>query len=92
MSSAAPQSPVIIAISGKQYAGKDTLADWLLERFPLLEKRPLAQAIKQEYAQIHSLSLEELEANIDLEEEDENDTIPLHQNAKVQILSVLLRL
>jgi phosphomevalonate kinase len=55
--------PPIIGLSGKQYSGKDTLADWLLEAFPVLEKRPLALSIKQTYAQEHSLTLSELEAN-----------------------------
>ena len=53
----------IIAISGKQYAGKDFLADLLLKHFPDFEKTPLAAAIKQEYGNQHGLTVEEIEAD-----------------------------
>jgi phosphomevalonate kinase len=53
----------IIAISGKQYSGKDLLADLLLECLPEFRKIPLALAIKQEYARRHGLTLEQIEAN-----------------------------
>jgi phosphomevalonate kinase len=52
----------LIGISGKQYAGKDVLADLLLARLPDFEKIPLALAIKQVYAQQHGLTLAEIEA------------------------------
>lgn len=53
----------IIGISGKQFAGKDVLADWLVEAFPEFKKIPLALAIKQAYSEKTGLSLEEIEAN-----------------------------
>lgn len=53
----------IIAISGKQYSGKDLLARLIMERLPEFRKVPIAQAIKQEYARRHQLTLEEIEAN-----------------------------
>lgn len=53
----------IIAISGKQYSGKDLLADLLLKRLPDFRKIPLALAIKQEYAKHNHLTLEQIEAN-----------------------------
>ncbi|WP_373532338.1 hypothetical protein [Vampirovibrio sp.] len=53
----------IIAISGKQYSGKDVLADLILARLPAFRKTPLALAIKMEYANQHHLTLEALEAN-----------------------------
>lgn len=53
----------IIAISGKQYSGKDVLAGLILERLPEFRKIPLALAIKEEYAQRHNLTLEEIETN-----------------------------
>ena len=53
----------IIAISGKQYSGKDMLADLILARLPEFQKIPLALAIKVAYAKQHHLTLEELEAN-----------------------------
>ncbi|MCE3235709.1 MAG: hypothetical protein K0Q50_1889 [Vampirovibrio sp.] len=53
----------IIAISGKQYSGKDLLAQLIMERLPEFRKVPIAQAIKQEYAHRHGLTLEEIEAN-----------------------------
>jgi phosphomevalonate kinase len=53
----------IIGISGKQYSGKDVLAQLLLEHLPDFRKIPLALAIKQEYARRHHLTLEAIEAN-----------------------------
>lgn len=53
----------IIAISGKQYSGKDLLAQLLMDCLPDFRKVPIAQAIKQEYARRHDLTLEEIEAN-----------------------------
>ncbi len=57
------QNAEIIAISGKQYAGKDLLAQLLLEMLPEFRKIPLALAIKQAYAQQQRLTLAEIEAN-----------------------------
>lgn len=53
----------LIAISGKQYTGKDLLADLLIERLPGFKKIPLALAIKEEFAKRHGLTLAEVEAN-----------------------------
>lgn len=53
----------LIAISGKQYTGKDLLADLLIDRLPGFKKIPLALAIKEEFAKRHSLTLAEVEAN-----------------------------
>ncbi|MBX2860924.1 MAG: hypothetical protein KTR14_06800 [Vampirovibrio sp.] len=55
--------PTIIGISGKQYAGKDALADYLIQHLPGFQKIPLAGAIKQAYAQQHGLTLAEIEAD-----------------------------
>jgi phosphomevalonate kinase len=52
-----------IGISGKQFAGKDALADLLLERLPGYRKLPLAAAIKQAYCLQHGITLAELEAH-----------------------------
>ncbi|MDH4378303.1 MAG: hypothetical protein QE263_00140 [Vampirovibrionales bacterium] len=58
----------LVALSGKQYAGKDQLADWLVtvlpNRFGLTAvKTPIAGAIKQQYAEKNRLSLQELETH-----------------------------
>lgn len=53
----------IIAISGKQYVGKDCLADLLMARLPGLRKVPLAGAIKAAYARQNGLSMEEIETH-----------------------------
>ncbi|MBY0450899.1 MAG: hypothetical protein K2X01_09780 [Cyanobacteria bacterium] len=55
--------PRIIAISGKQFSGKDVLADLLCQMFPGYQKKPIASAIKRRYAAAHDLSLEALETN-----------------------------
>lgn len=51
----------LIGISGKQYSGKDVLAQLIQDRLPEFKKIPLALAIKQEYAHRHHLTLEEIE-------------------------------
>ena len=53
----------LIAISGKQFSGKDTLADLLLDYMPNFQKIPLAKAIKAEYARQQGITVEDLEAN-----------------------------
>lgn len=58
-----PSDSQLIAISGKQYAGKDLLTSLLLKHLPDFQKVPLAGAIKQAYAKQHQISLEVLEAN-----------------------------
>jgi phosphomevalonate kinase len=52
----------IIGISGKQYAGKDVLTRLIIAKYPEFKQIPLAQAIKQQYANQHGLTLEEIEA------------------------------
>lgn len=52
-----------IALSGKQYAGKDTVADLLAKLLPHYQKRPIARAIKEEFARLYHLSPQEVEAN-----------------------------
>jgi phosphomevalonate kinase len=62
-----PAKPIeqyeIIAIAGKQYSGKDTLAQLLLKRLPTFKQIPIAQAIKIAFAQQHGLTVEEVEAH-----------------------------
>lgn len=53
----------IIAIAGKQYSGKDTLARLLLAHLPAFRQVPIAQAIKMAFAQQHGLTVEEVEAH-----------------------------
>lgn len=53
----------LIAISGKQYSGKDLLTDLLIKRLPGFKKIPLALAIKEEFANRHGLTLAEIEAH-----------------------------
>lgn len=53
----------LIAISGKQYSGKDLLAELIMAQLPEFRKTPLAFAIKQTYAQQHGLSLVDIETN-----------------------------
>jgi len=58
----------LVALSGKQYAGKDQLADWLVGTVPsclgvAVQKTPIAGAIKQLYAEKNHLSLKEVEAH-----------------------------
>lgn len=51
----------LIGLSGKQYAGKDQVADLLAQALPGFEKIPIARAIKEAYARQHGLSLEDIE-------------------------------
>lgn len=55
----------LIAISGKQYAGKDLLADCLIKtlREQGFRKYPIALAIKREFANIYGLTIQDIEAN-----------------------------
>lgn len=53
----------LIAISGKQYTGKDLFADLLLEGLPEFRKAPLARGIKMEFAALYDLTPEEIENN-----------------------------
>jgi len=53
----------IIAISGKQYSGKDTFAKVLLKKLPDFKRTGLGDAIKIEYGKKHNLSFEDIEKN-----------------------------
>ena len=53
----------IIAISGKQYSGKDTLAKILIEKMPDFKRVGIGDAIKIEYGKKHNLTFEEIEKN-----------------------------
>lgn len=53
----------IIVISGKQYSGKDTLAQILLKKFTNFKRIGLGDGIKLEYGEQHGLSFDEIEAN-----------------------------
>ncbi len=46
----------LIAISGKQYAGKDQFADFLMASLPGFHKVSLARAIKIEFAELYGLT------------------------------------
>lgn len=53
----------IIAVSGKQYCGKDTLAKLILEKFPNFRRVGIGDAIKIEYGKQKGLTFEEIEEN-----------------------------
>ena len=53
----------IIALSGKQFAGKDTIARHLLLVLPDFKRVGIADAIKLEYSKNTGLSLNEIESN-----------------------------
>ena len=60
----------IIAISGKQYSGKDTLAKLLLEDLKDYKRIGIGDAIKIEYGRRNNLSFEEIEKNKHLYRDD----------------------
>ncbi len=53
----------IIVISGKQFSGKDTVANILKEMLPSFKLAPLADAIKIEFSEKKNLSFNEVERN-----------------------------
>ena len=53
----------IIIFSGKQYSGKDTAAKILMNILPRFKRYAMGDVIKLEYAKIHNLTYEEIEAN-----------------------------
>lgn len=53
----------LVAVSGKQFAGKDLLADFLHDALPEFTKLPLARAIKLEFADLYGLTPQAIEAN-----------------------------
>lgn len=56
-------SKKIIVFSGKQFAGKDTVAKILLEKYKSFKRIGIADAIKLKYSQKTGLSIEEIEKN-----------------------------
>lgn len=56
-------SKKIIIFSGKQFAGKDTVAKVLLEKFKSFKRIGIADAIKLKYSAQTGLSIEEIEKN-----------------------------
>ncbi|MBQ4123296.1 hypothetical protein IJD44_06210 [bacterium] len=56
-------SKKIIVFSGKQFAGKDTVAKVLLEEFKSFKRIGIADAIKLRYSEKTGLSVEEIEKN-----------------------------
>ena len=60
----------IIAISGKQYSGKDTLAKLLLKDLSDYRRIGIGDAIKLEYGKQHNLTFEEIEKNKHLYRDD----------------------
>lgn len=53
----------IVVISGKQYSGKDTLANTLKKELPEFKLAPIADAIKIEFSQEKNLTFNEVERN-----------------------------
>jgi phosphomevalonate kinase len=53
----------IIVISGKQFSGKDTVANMLQEMLKDFKRVPLAYAIKKEFGEKKNLTLQEIERN-----------------------------
>jgi len=53
----------IIIISGKQFSGKDTVANVLMKIFPDFKLAPLADAIKIEFSQKKNITFNEVERN-----------------------------
>lgn len=53
----------IIIFSGKQYSGKDTAAKILMQAMPGFRRCAMGDIIKIEYAKIHNITFEEIEAN-----------------------------
>lgn len=52
----------LIAISGKQFSGKDMFTDFLIDACPNYMKMPIARAIKNEFAQLYHLTPDDIEA------------------------------
>lgn len=56
-------SKQIIALSGKQFSGKDTVAKILLEKLTSFKRIGIGDAIKIEYGKQKNLTFDEIEAN-----------------------------
>ena len=57
------KNSLIIIISGKQYSGKDTVADVICETLPGLKREALATAIKNEFGNQKNLTFNEIDRN-----------------------------
>ena len=53
----------VIAVSGKQFAGKDTVVEILLQYLKNFKRIGIGDAIKEEYSKRTGLSVEEIEKN-----------------------------
>lgn len=60
----------IIAISGKQYSGKDTLCEILLKKLPNFSRIGLGDAIKLEYSKLKNIPYDEILKNKHLYRKD----------------------
>jgi phosphomevalonate kinase len=56
-------SKKIIVLSGKQFSGKDTVADMITEHFTDFKEIALAGAIKKEFGKIKNITIQEIERN-----------------------------
>lgn len=53
----------IIVLSGKQFSGKDTVADMIKEHFTDFKEIALASAIKKEFGKLKNITISEIERN-----------------------------
>jgi len=56
-------SRIIIVLSGKQFSGKDTVADIIKEHFSDFKEIALAGAIKKEFGKLKNITISEIERN-----------------------------
>lgn len=54
---------LMIIVAGKQFSGKDTVADILCETFPSLKREALALEIKNEFGRSKDLTMNEIDRN-----------------------------
>jgi Phosphomevalonate kinase/AAA domain len=72
----------IIAISGKQRSGKDTLCQALLTHFPNFKRVGLADALKDEYSELTGMPRDEVDANKNSRPEIRKELIDLANRRK----------
>lgn len=53
----------IIVLSGKQFSGKDTVADMIKEHFTDFNEVPIAGALKKEFGKLKNITISEIERN-----------------------------
>ncbi len=53
----------IVVISGKQFSGKDTVANVIKQKLPNFKLAPIADSIKIEFSQLKNLTFNEIERN-----------------------------